>query len=77
MTVPTKKVIKVWEEKGKTDNIINVASAIDLDKFKITDNDLDKVKEIRNKYNINDDFVLGFVGRISYEKNIQEIIEYI
>lgn len=77
MTVPTKKVVKVWSEKGKTNNIINIASAIDLDKFKIADNDLDKVKEIRNKYNLNDDFVLGFVGRISYEKNIQEIIEYI
>ena len=77
MSVPTEKVVKIWAKKGKTKNIVALPSAIDLDKYKLYDEDKIKLEELRKQYNIENNFVLGFVGRISYEKNVEETINYI
>lgn len=77
MTVPTEKVVKVWAKKGKTKNIVALPSAIDLDKYKLSEDDKKEIELLRKQYNVENDFVLGFVGRISYEKDIHEIIDFV
>lgn len=78
MTVPTNKVIKVWEKKGKTKNIVALPGAVDIDKYSLKGKeDEEEVIRLKEKYNPNNDFLLGFVGRISFEKGVEEIIDYI
>lgn len=61
-----------------TDKIVNkgivVNNGIDVDKFKFNSQ---YRSEIRNQYNINSDFVIGSLGRMSFEKNNAFMIEII
>jgi glycosyltransferase involved in cell wall biosynthesis len=38
--------------------------------------DLNEVKSLRDKFNLKDKFVLGFVGRIEKEKNLDTLLEF-
>ncbi|MGC8734911.1 MAG: glycosyltransferase [bacterium] len=38
--------------------------------------DLDEVESLRDKFNLKDKFVLGFVGRIEKEKNLDTLLEF-
>ncbi|MGI6710760.1 MAG: glycosyltransferase family 1 protein [Bacilli bacterium] len=49
-------------------------NAIDYEKFVFNE---DKRKEIREKYNIEDEFVIGHIGRFDYQKNHKFLIELI
>ena len=62
-------------DKSKSSVIWNgSASGVDLKKFDIEKKDLWK-KEIRIKYNIDNELVIGFVGRIDRDKGINELLE--
>lgn len=50
----------------KNNNYTIVNNGIDINKFKFNQNIR---KEIRNKFNLNDNYVIGFVGRLTYQKN--------
>lgn len=60
------KVTVVWN--GST-------GGVDIERFNISNRNLFR-EEIRNKYQIkNDEFVYGFVGRITKDKGVNEILE--
>lgn len=61
----TKKIVK----NEQYDIIYN---SIDFNKFKYNE---EARKNIRNKYNIADKFVIGFIGRFGYEKNTLFLID--
>lgn len=70
--VPTKKIEKILINKYKIKNNINIIpSGIDIEKYKKQENDI-----LKTKLNIkNDDFIVLWVGRIGYEKNIKFLIK--
>lgn len=67
---------KYWYGKKtcKLDNYKVIKNGIDIEKFKF---DKDKRNEIRKKYNIENNIVIGFVGRISKDKNLLFFIDVI
>ncbi len=59
------------ESRMKSGEVKLIDNAIDLSYFAVDD----KLRnEIRNKYNIADKFVVGHVGRFSYQKNHERLI---
>lgn len=56
--------------KNRKVSIIN--NAIDIDKFKF---DEKRRKELRKEYNIENNFVIGHVGRFDYQKNHMFLLE--
>ena len=77
MTVPTEKVVKIWEKKGKKNNIVSLPSAIDVNKYVLNEDDKIKINNLRKTMGLENNFVIGFIGRISFEKTIDEIINYL
>lgn len=77
LIVPTEKIKKLFTAKYKINKkIIVIPSGIDIQKFYVTNSLKEKAKEIRKKYNINDDdFVIGSVGRVAAEKSFDKMIE--
>lgn len=73
--VPTEKVKDLLESYGVIRNISVVPTGIDLDKFSKTHNKLVQIQKLRGNLGIkSNDKVLLYIGRISKEKNILEII---
>lgn len=72
--VPTKKVSQLLKSYGVERNIWEVASGINLKKFRMYD--AVKSRNIRMQYGISDEQrVLISIGRISKEKNLAEVVE--
>lgn len=72
---PTEKVKDLLLSYGVRKPIVIQPTGIMLSKFDTVD--LNKVEEIRSKYNIKkDDHVLISIGRLSKEKNLSETIEF-
>ena len=57
---------------GEKTKFTIITNAIDMNKFKF---DYEKRIEIRKKYNIKDEFVIGHVGRFEEQKNHKFLIE--
>lgn len=66
------KIAAKWlfGKKAKCAKILN--NGIDTNRFKF---DKEKRKLIRKQYNLNDEFVIGHVGRFSEQKNHEKILE--
>ncbi len=77
ITVPSKKTYDVLKDEANMSNIRIIPSAINLERFKFVDGDKKIVEELKDKYNLRNRKVLGYVGRVSLEKNIVETLEYI
>ncbi len=60
-----------WEW-GKNADFFAMRNAIDIKKFYFSE---DKRKELREKYNIENNFVVGNVARFSYQKNHEYLID--
>ena len=76
LITPSKKTRDMLVSYGVTTPINIIPTGIELNKFKKENIDFDKVKKIRNEFNVNeDDRLLIFVGRIAKEKSIDEIIK--
>lgn len=72
---PTTKVEKVLRGYGVKSPISVIPTGIDLSRFQKNITEEEKF-QLRAKYNIDStDSVLVFLGRVAYEKNINEIIE--
>lgn len=72
--VPTAKVIKSMHKYKVNKSLKIIPTGLDLEKFQNVD--LKHVGEIREKYKLNpDNVVLISVGRISQEKNLEEILK--
>ena len=77
LIVPTKKTYDLFKQKYEVNkNIHIIPTGIELDRFYSENVDKDKVKELKQKYQIlKDDPTIVFVGRLAKEKNIAFLIE--
>lgn len=72
--VPTEKVEKLLRTYRVDKRIEVIPSGINLKKFTLPDEN--KVQQLKKQYAIADKRVLIYIGRISQEKNIAQIIDY-
>lgn len=76
IVVPTAKVKELLISYGVTNKIFVQPTGIDHKKF--SSPDMDTVKKLKLKYNISSqNKILVFAGRMSREKNVGELIEYL
>ena len=72
LIVPSKKTYNLFKEKYKCDkNIYIVPTGMDIDNFDVNKLKQSKIQELKNKYELNNSFVILYVGRLAEEKNIQ------
>ena len=75
LIVPSKKTYNLFKEKYKCDkNIYIVPTGMDVDNFNVDNLKKSKIQELKDKYGLNDSFVILYVGRLAEEKNIEFII---
>lgn len=73
---PTNKTKVLLEQYSVYKNINVIPTGVSFDKFRPEQYDSLKVEEIKKQYGIaKDDKVMLYIGRVSPEKNIQEIIK--
>ena len=77
ITVPSLKSYEVLKEESNAKDIRIIPSSINFDLFKMNKDDYKEVEKLKKKYNLIGKKVLGYVGRVSMEKNIFETLEYI
>lgn len=77
ITVPSKKSYDVLKNESGANNIRIIPSAINAERFNITSEDNKIIENLRERYQLKDKKVLGYVGRVSLEKNIIEILDYV
>ena len=75
--VPSYKSYEILTADSGAKDVRIIPSSIEPDRFKMTRADLEEVKALKEKYNLKDKKVLGYVGRVSTEKNIVETLENI
>lgn len=74
--VPSEKVKNLLERYGVERKIYVQPTGVNLEKF--AQKDEQKISELREKYHLTEKSpVLAYVGRVSEEKNISEIINYL
>ena len=71
--LPTFKVYHKLADQGFNANFFIIPTGLDLHTLYKENVDLNKAKEIENKYNLKDEFVFLYVGRIAPEKSIEEL----
>lgn len=76
LIVPTDKIKELFVNKYHITHSINVLpTGIDINYFKKNKKMIPEIDKIRKKYGIKDsDFIIGSVGRIAQEKNLNKII---
>lgn len=78
ITVPSKKSYDILKKEVKDNKDIRIIpSAINAERFKLNREDLKVVRDLKKKYHLQDKKILGYVGRVSMEKNIFETLDYI
>ncbi len=77
LIVPTKKTYDLFKEKYEVNkNIHIIPTGIEIERFYSENVDRQKVKELKQKYQIlKDEITIVFVGRLAQEKNIEFLIE--
>jgi len=72
--VPSKRVYNILKNKYKIKTPINIVpNGTNLEKFKKENKK--EITKLKTKYNLTNCFVILFVGRLGYEKNISFLIE--
>jgi len=75
--VPTDKTRLLLLSYGVTKNISVIPTGIDLDRFSPSRHDSEDIRALKANFGIlPEDKVLLYVGRISEEKNIKEVLRY-
>ena len=74
---PSQKSADVLQDETHHHDVRVIASPIDSDNFAITKEDRIMVSQLRIKYRLKGKKILGYVGKISTEKNIVEILYYV
>lgn len=77
ITVPSLKSYEILISESKAKDIRIIPSSIDYDCFKISKDDIAYINKLKNQYGLKKKKVLGYIGRVSTEKNIVETLEYI
>lgn len=78
ITVPSRKSYLILKNESRVDKDIRIMpSPINKDKFVFTADDRKNVETLRRTLHLKDKKVIGYVGRVSTEKNILETINYV
>lgn len=77
ITVPSKKSFEILQNETKNKDIRILPSPINMERFTFTKRDEKIVSVIKEQYKLSGKKVLGYVGRVSTEKNIIETIDYV
>lgn len=77
ITVPSKKSFDILKDESDASDIRIIPSAINVERFTLTHDDKKIIDDLKKKYKLKDKKVLGYVGRVSLEKNIIETLEYV
>ena len=77
IVVPSPKSADVLNDETHHNSVRVIASPIDSDNFAVSKDDRIKVSQLRIKYRLKGKKILGYVGKISTEKNIVEIMYFI
>lgn len=77
IVVPSQKSADVLKDETHHNDVRVVSSPIDSDNFVLSKEDRIQVSQLRIKYRLKGKKILGYVGKISTEKNIVEILYYI
>ena len=77
MTVPTEKVKTYYMEKWhKKEPIVVIPGCVDGGRFVLNEEDKETLNKLKETYRLNDKVVLGFIGRVSKEKSIDQVVDY-
>ena len=77
ITVPSQKSFEILTAESDHKDIRILPSPINPDRFAPKKDDKKKIDALRSKYDLEGKKVLGYVGRVSTEKNIVETLNYI
>ena len=77
ITVPSVKSFEILKKEAGKKDIRIIPSPINASRFEIDDVDKGIIANLIESYKLKNKKVLGYVGRVSLEKNIVETIEYI
>ncbi|MDY5278305.1 glycosyltransferase [Sharpea porci] len=73
LIVPSTKTKAALESYGIDNNIAVIATGLELDRFYCRDEKA--IQAIKDKYHLQDKFVITFLGRVAYEKSIDFVLE--
>ena len=79
MTVPTIKVSDYYKDKlpkYASNKMVILPGSVNQDRFKLTKEDEIEIEKLRKQYDLEGKEVIGYVGRVSKEKSIQDILSY-
>lgn len=76
LIVPTKKAYDLFKEKYKVDkNVHIIPTGIEIEKFYKENINKDKLEKLKQKLNIENDFIILYIGRLGEEKNVDFLID--
>ena len=77
ITVPSEKSYEYLKSEAFVKDVRIIPTPINVEKFTTTRADRDAINKLKAHYKLKGKKVLGYVGRVSTEKNITETISYI
>ena len=77
ITVPSLKSYEILRKDVGAKDIRIIPSPVNASRFEISKMDKEIINNIRDSYGLKNKKVLGYVGRVSLEKNIVETLQYI
>ena len=77
ITVPSYKSHEILSSESDSKDIRVIPSPINPDRFVSKKDDKKIIESLRSKYDLEGKKVLGYVGRVSTEKNIVETLDYL
>ncbi len=76
LIVPTKKAYDLFKEKYKVDkNVHIIPTGIEIEKFYKENINKEKIQKLKQKLNIENDFIILYIGRLGEEKNVDFLID--
>ena len=75
LIVPSAKTAQILKEYGISNSINVIPTGLKLNRFAIENKNDEIVNFIKEKYNLNDKFVVSFIGRIAPEKSLDLLID--
>ncbi len=77
ITVPSLKSYEILKKDVGSKDIRIIPSPVNASKFEISKMDKELIDNLKDSYDLKNKKVIGYVGRVSLEKNIVEILQYL
>ncbi len=75
LIVPSSKTAQILKEYGISNSINVIPTGLKLNRFAIENKNTDMINQIKDKYDLNDKFVISYIGRIAPEKSLDLLID--